>query len=182
LNGRFVVSLFAWILILSCPLSASGPPPSLALAYSASTSQIVSEIARRGPRTVVEELYEHRSDWDYVLSKVKGGEEAWLRVAVALHPGTDAGSSSMLREAVGLALLTAPEFVLRLAIPAFSLSDVCGGRPDPLPTYSAAVAELERQIVSVAAVDSGAVAKTRDRCLDELKASRANLKRFFNVK
>ncbi len=88
----------------------------------------------------------------------------------------------MLGEAVGLALIRAPEKVLRLAIPAFDLDEVCGGRQDPLPTYVEASAELEKQIASVGRVKNSGVRAKRDRCLGKLKQGRANLKRFFDVK
>ena len=162
--------------------SAPAPPVQRSLAYSSNAGMLRDEIGARGPKAVMRDLYDHPADWDYVMQQIQSGGDEWLHVAVALHPGSDAGSSEMLGEAVGVALIQAPESVLRLTIPAFALEVVCGGRGDPLPTYVEASAELEAQIASVAGVRSSRVHTTRDLCLAELKKGLAALRRFFDVK
>ncbi len=171
----------AGILLSVCLVIAPGPASALELSYSADPSAILARISERGVWFVVGELYDHPDDWEYVLGNIQKGNEVWLRVAVRLQPGTDAGPASMLCEAVSVALIHAPERVLRLAVPTFRLEEICGGRPDPLPTYPLAADELERQIKSVANVKDADLIERRDRCLRELEESRVHLKRFFEV-
>ena len=91
-------------------------------------------------------------------------------------------SSSMLAEAVGLALITAPLGVLRIATPTFPIEAICGGRQDPLPTYATAQAELEAQITSVASITDQAASASCGECLGQLKRARERTKRFFGTK
>ena len=169
--GMMVVSSF----FRADAVSAPPAPVQRSLAYSSNASAVQDEIAARGPRAVVKDLYGHPADWDYAMKQIQSGNDEWLRVAVALRPGSDAGSSEMLGESVGVALIRVPESVLRLTIPAFDVEVVCGGRQDPLPTWVDASAELEAQIASVTQLKSSRVRSMRDRCLAKLKEGRAAL-------
>ncbi len=181
-GGALKALVGAAVLISVVAVPALAAPNPEGLEYSAQPDAILRQIAARGAAPVVKELYGHSADWGKVLAAIKAGDDAWLNVAVALRPGTDAGSSSMLSEAVGLALIGAPLGVLRIAIPTFSVDTICGGRQDPLPTYAAAQAELEAQIKSVASITDQAAFASRTECLEKLKRARESTKRFFGVK
>jgi hypothetical protein len=151
------------------------------LSYTSDPYALLKHVSERGAIVVVQHLYEHPDDWVHALDQIKTGEEVWLRVAIALKSSTDAGSSSMLTEAVGLALLHAPDRVLRFGPPTFPLETICSSRPDPLPTYSMAIDELEKMKILIAAVNDNAILTRRDDCLRLLEASRVRIKRFFGV-
>ena len=140
---------------------------------------ILRDVSARGAAAVVRDFYDDRVDWDSMLHQVERADEAWLRVAVALRPGTDAGSTSELHDSVVAALAADPATVLRVAVPDFPLSDLCSGRHDPLATYDAAVTEVDKMVAAVAAIESPQLSKDRDECLRALRASRGDLKRFF---
>ena len=140
---------------------------------------ILSDVSARGAPAVVRELYDHRARWSSILRRVELGEETWLRVAVALRPGTDAGSASELHDSVTAALAAAPINVLRVTVPKFPLTDLCSGRHDPPATYEAAVSEVDKMMAAVASIKIPELSKRRDDCLRALEASRADLKRFF---
>ena len=152
------------------------------ISYALDPNVVLKQISERGAVIAVQKLYEHPDDWEHVLGKIKEGGEAWLHVAIELKPGTDAGSSSMLTEAIGLALLHAPGRVLRIVPPTFPLESICSTRHDPLPTYSLAIDELEELKKSVAAVNDSDLLTRRDDCLRLLEASRMHINHFFGVK
>lgn len=97
--------------------------------YYADPKTTIDEINRRGAHEIVSELYSHPNEWNEVLRKIASGDKSWLRVAVALHPGSDAGSNEMLTLSVGEALEKAPENVFKIALKEFSLNSICGA-PD----------------------------------------------------
>lgn len=169
--------LTGWVALLAGTSAAVAG--ATAIDHAADPAAILRDVSAHGAATVVRELYDHRARWDGVLRHVELGEEAWLRVAIALRPGTDAGSASELHDSVVAALAVAPANVLRVAVPEFPLSDLCGGRHDPLATYDAAVNEVGKMMAAVAAIESAQLSKRRDECLSTLKAARADLKRFF---
>lgn len=143
--------------------------------------QLIAQISARGAKSVLNELYKDESGWNQLINHISDGSEEWLLVAVTLWPGSDAGPASELHDAVGGALTNNPENVFRIATPAFSLSDICGGRSDPLATYELSVQELDRMIRKVKAINKPALTGSRDACMAELEASRGHLKRFFGA-
>jgi hypothetical protein len=90
------------------------------------SGKLLADVSSRGASKIVEELYAPGGRWPEVMAKISGGSADWLKVAVALHPGTDAGASEELDQAMFLALGVAPEAVLRLLEQhEFSVEYVC---------------------------------------------------------
>jgi hypothetical protein len=87
---------------------------------------LLEEIKLKGARTVVFKLYDDSNAWDYILKEIATGDRSWLEVAVALHPGSDAGSSEMLTLAVGEALEHNPVNVFQIAQKDFQLEEYRG--------------------------------------------------------
>lgn len=113
------------------------------------------------------------------LRQVERADAEWVAVAVDLRPGADAGSASMLRDSMFVALRNSPgggpvagETRLR--------SRVCGGRAHPLPTFEEAVRELDATIASVSAIQGPSLAARKRDCLVALEGSRQDLRRFFD--
>lgn len=177
----FIIKV-ALFLLLALSLPSLAKSEDKILKYATSPANLVSQISASGPKSIINDLYKNEATWAYLMRQIKTGEKGWLEVAVTLEPGSDAGTASMLNEAVSLALLTNPENVLRFAVPTYELPMVCGGRADPLPTYKLALSELEDQIQSVKSVKDSSLSSLRDTCLDKLEASKEHLCRFFDVK
>jgi len=178
-NMRMNIALFlGFALLLPCSAIANGK----IVNYSASPVTLNSQVTARGPKSIVNELYKSDATWAYLMKQISTGEKAWLEVAVSLRPGSDAGTTSMLEEAVSFALLNNPENVLRFAFPTYKLPNVCGGRADPLSTYELSMSEIKRQIKSVQSVKDAQLVSLRDICLAELEASKVHLNSFFGSK
>ena len=179
-----ILKRLIWITLLSFGIAFLRFDPAQCenLSYTSDPHAMLKHVSERGAVAVVQKLYEHPDDWVHALDQIKTGDEVWLRVAVELKPSIDAGSSSMLTEAVGLALLNVPGQVLRFGPPTFPLETICSTRPDPLPTYSMAIDELEKMKILVASVNDDDLLTRRDDCLRLLEASRVRIKRFFGVK
>src|SRR5262245_44994180 len=108
-----------------CVATAS---PSISVPQTvASAEELLQRVEDQGAREVVRALYAQDYEWESVLRAIAGGGEQWIRVAVALRPGADAGAGEMLTLAVGESLEHSPEAALRLAGPAFGLLAICGG-------------------------------------------------------
>jgi hypothetical protein len=83
-------------------------PPALRAA------SLLADIEAHGARVIVDQLWGHRGRWDEAMTRIGGGSSAWLKVAVALRPGTDGGTAELLNEAIFFALKPEPIPVLRL--------------------------------------------------------------------
>lgn len=93
---------------------------------SPSASQMREEIAHSGAKTVVKQLNAGSGKpWKNLLSNVESGNDEWLKVAVAIHPGVDAGTGEDLTFAVATALRKNPATVLKLIGPDFPLEHIC---------------------------------------------------------
>jgi hypothetical protein len=100
-----------FILLLSLVETAIGASASVT---SLRANDVLADVRTRGARAVVESLWTNSEQWDTVMRNISHGRSEWLKVAVALHPGTDGGASEMLDEALFLALKPAPIAVLQL--------------------------------------------------------------------
>ena len=77
-----------------------------------SPEQVLDLVARRGARAAVHDIWSSRAHAQQFLSGVGSGDEGWLRAAKAVSPGTDAGASEELADALSLALLAKPYHLL----------------------------------------------------------------------
>lgn len=102
-------------------------------------------------------------------------------------PGSDAGSTSELKNALFTALGQNAKYVLRVLPMGESdqnllgLSEICRGRNDPLPNYTAAIAEQKTVEAAVEHVSDKALESKKRMCLAELRSGEADLKRLFDV-
>ncbi len=98
----------------------------LSAAGSQQPPALLAQIHARGAKAVVGQLETgNGAGWDQVLGQIETGEKTWLQVGLALRPGADAGSAESLSVSMATALLSNPEDVLRLAVPAFGEKTIC---------------------------------------------------------
>jgi len=113
-GGLAVVAAFA----IAWPLAG--------FAEDLSVAGIEGQIDHDGAKAVVGRLTAGTGKpWRAVLTHIESGQEAWLKVAHALHPGVDAGSGEDLAAAVATALRNNPAPVLKMTGPDFPLAQVC---------------------------------------------------------
>jgi hypothetical protein len=74
---------------------------------------------------VLWEAFADASRFEPICNGISSGSRDWLRVAVLLHPVSDAGASESLDDCVAHALPKAPARVLSLATQGFRLRDIC---------------------------------------------------------
>jgi hypothetical protein len=73
---------------------------------------VMAAVAAHGAKPVVREVWSDAAACRALLSGVGAGKPEWLRAALALRPGTDAGASEDLDEAFARGLLASPARVL----------------------------------------------------------------------
>ena len=178
----FSVASVCLIIVVAYGLSFSQPNKSTE--YSSDPQAIIDEVSSRGARAVILELYTDSDVWYSVLRKIATGDELWLKAAVALRSGSDAGVSHSLDVTVGEALEHAPEQVLRIASQSFGLRTICGG-PDVddirYDSYELSMQAIERRKKRVAAISDSDLKSTRDKCINYLEASKSGIARFYEV-
>jgi hypothetical protein len=142
---------------------------------------LTRQVNKTTARWVIWKLWENRGSWNNVMKGIASGEEAWVELAIALYPGSDAGTATDLHDAMFQALGQNPTYVLRRAEPTYPLSDLCGGRHDPLATYKDAITEQEQTIAAVMMVEAKELQSKKEACLSKLEEGKGDLRRFFEV-
>jgi hypothetical protein len=151
------------------------PAPARAAAPSVAEAQaILAEIARRGARPVLEELYGREARWRPVIEGVRSGHPRWLEVAARFKPVAmrNLSVSQELTVAVSRALEKEPAHALAVLDGAFDTDDVCSLNTleDSLGTdYDVALSTVERRERAVARVTDPALAARRANCLAFLR-------------
>jgi hypothetical protein len=144
---------------------------------------ILNAIVLKGARMVVTELFSDPQNWEYVLCKIASGDKEWLRVAVGLNKGAEAGASEMLALAVGEALEKAPENVFNITLNSFLLSEICNG-PDVdderYNSYELAIKAIDQRIKMVLSVKDSKLKGTCQNCILYLKQSKEGIEKYFN--
>ncbi|MFI3487927.1 hypothetical protein, partial [Klebsiella pneumoniae] len=100
------------VLALASPAAVAADRPS--------AQAVLNRIANEGGRKVLWDLWQHEREFGQVTSGIESGDPAWLEVAAALKPFSDAGAS--------------PERVLALIARGFKVEDICTSpfiEPDP---------------------------------------------------
>jgi hypothetical protein len=108
-------------------------------------------------------------EWDEMIAGVASGESEWLTVAEKLLPGTDAGSTSELFDAVAWALPKAPVNVLALV--SRKRTDwevVCSGPPVDFPPPGDSDSYFKRATDAVAGITNKELQGVRAECLTRL--------------
>jgi hypothetical protein len=179
------------IQILSCLALLFTASSSFGAADTVNTDQYytdpqatIHEVSRRGASEVVAELSNQERKWYYVMDKIATGEQAWLKVAVVLRPGSDAGSTEEIFEALGQALKTNPKEVLGLISKDFPLEYVCSwpvvGTP-PCTTYELCLKEIEDRQKSVMSVSSRNLRDLCKRCLSSLENGKRQIAESYGI-
>jgi hypothetical protein len=135
---------------------------------------ILQQIARRGARPVLDELYTREARWRPVIEGVRSGHPRWLEVAARFKPAAmrNLSVSQELTVAVSRALEREPAHALAVLDGAFDTDDVCSLNTleDSLGTdYDAALSTVERRERAVARVSAPGLAARRDNCLAFLR-------------
>lgn len=152
--------------------------------YYKNPKTILDEISKRGARTIVSELYDHPTEWNFVLQHIARGTKTWLKVAVALYPGSDAGASEMLELSVGEALEKAPVNVFSVTLPVFQLESICSG-PDVdnarYDSYDLAIKAIDRRQKRISAITDPKLKNVSNKCIQLLEESKAEVARFYGI-
>ena len=106
------------------------------------------------------------------MAKIAGGGEDWLAVATALRPGTDAGASVTLDEAIFLAIEPAPAAVLRLLdANLFDTDLVCSANIETDHSPEQSRNFVKDRIKILRRVVAPELQPVRNHCLKNLKAA-----------
>ena len=123
-----------------------------------------------------------KTAWHVVMRRIASGNESWLRVAVALRPGSDAGASEMLVNAVDEALEHYPYTVLKLTTQASELSEICCS-PDVddigYNSLELAPKAIKLRTAKVASIKDSSLLAVAKTCLQHLEDSKRNVARFY---
>jgi hypothetical protein len=146
---------------------------------------LMESIATRGSRVVLNDLYSNTSEWLALLRHVATGDAAWLRVASALYPVTDAGAAEMLPLAVGEALGNNPINVFQIASKTFELKLICGG-PDVddsrFDSYELSMKAIDQRIQKIRTIKDQTLTEMTTECIKYLEESKKDIARFYQVK
>jgi hypothetical protein len=159
--------------------------PTLVMAQpTISTDSVAQRIAIDGAKKTVDAMYQNGMEWRQLLTAVATGDEQWLRVAVQLYSGTDAGTTSQLRNSIGEALEHQPQTVLKIVNPALGISGICEA-PDVddkrYDSYSLSTKAIEKRKKMLGAITDPLLAGVRDQCIKELNDSKRGIARFYGV-
>lgn len=170
--NRLSLMTFAAALLVSKVLAETAITP----------SAVLESIETSGARPTLERIYADEVTWAALLSGIATGSAAWVSVAKALKPVSDAGSSEQITLALGEALRYQPEALLSLSGSGFGLEDICGG-PDVddgrFRSNALAQAEIDRRIRSVKTVTRQDLLPAAAACVTSLNAARADIARFY---
>ncbi len=75
---------------------------------------IINSLKTEEPKTVIGRLWDAKDCEEKLLTGLSNGKPAWIAVAIALRPYTDAWASESLQDSLGEAMLKAPSRVLPL--------------------------------------------------------------------
>ena len=158
----------------------SSANPIAALSFDAKNpSRILEQIRNHGASAVARELWDDQSTWNLIITNISSGLPDWVDVSLALNAGADAGASSMLHDALFEALGKNPEYILKRAEGNFQISELCGGRHDPLASFDQAMSEHEAIITRVNEVKTDHLLTQKKECLRYLEKEKIGLLRFF---
>jgi hypothetical protein len=158
-------------LLVGISVCSAAPP----LSPSLHASSILADVRAQGARAVVAALWPDSDRWNKVMANIGRGRPEWLKVAVALRPGTDAGAAETLDEAVFVALRTAPVAVLKLLKDGrFDTKFVCSSNVGTDYTPAESRRFIRERIKVLSRLSDAKVLATRDQCLAGLRAALAD--------
>ncbi len=159
--------------------------PTLAMAQpTISADSIAQRITVDGAERTVGAMYQNGKEWRQFLTAVAAGDEQWLKVAVQLRSGTDAGTTTQLLNSIGEALEHQPQTVLEIVSPALGMAGICGA-PDVddkrYDSYSLSTKAIEKRKKKLGAITDPVFAEVRDQCIKQLNDSKRGIARFYGV-
>jgi hypothetical protein len=176
----FVLTIFLMCIIL-VPFSLLAVEKTK---YYMDPRKVIDEITNRSAYVIAPELYDHPDEWRAVLRNIASGNEAWIRVAVALYPGTDAGATDMLTLSVGEALEHEPINVFKIALKEFRLESVCDD-PDiddfRYNSYDLAIEAINLRQKKVSAITDPKLSELCKQCIQILEKSKVDIKRAYDI-
>ena len=183
IHRRSVLKYKIWSLLFLCIFSTSNTiyaSDEIEPIYVKNPKLFIAKIKDIGARKVIDEIFDKEPAWSWVLDQIATANDDWLEVAAMLREGTDAGASTMLRDAVNSALIISPEKVLTITVPRFEIWAICG-RAEAFSSYKESIEDLEKQIKAVQSINDPKLAQKRSECLKNLEESRPALKRYFEI-
>ncbi len=168
LRARTIV---CYLLFGISAVSTAATPSSASL----HASSILADVRAQGARAVVAALWSDSDRWNQVMTNIGRGRPEWVEVAVALHPGTDAGAAETLDEAVFFALKTAPVAVLKLLKDGrFDTKFVCSSNVGTDYTPAESRRFIRERIKVLSGLSDAKILAARDQCLAGLRAALAD--------
>ena len=166
------------------PFSLANGNTTITANYYTDAKALIDQVNSRRARQIVSELYSQPKAWDSLLRNIATGADSWLRVAVALHPGSDAGASEMLTLSVGEALENAPENVFRIAIDEFRLDSICTA-PDVddvrYNSFELAMNGIKKRQNRIAAISDPTLKNKSKKCIQFLEESKKGVAKFYGI-
>ncbi|MBI4689044.1 MAG: hypothetical protein HY754_02055 [Nitrospirae bacterium] len=154
------------------------------ISYYKNPKSIMNKISNRGSHAIVSELYSCHKAWAFVLQKIATGTKSWLRVAVALHSGADAGTSEMLALSVGEALENSPDNVFLVTLKEFRVESICSG-PDidnvRYNSYELAMKAIKQRQNRILAISDHKLKNVGEKCMQILEKSKDGIARFYGI-
>lgn len=148
---------------------------SLARADDSESPQfLMNEINQNGSAFVYENIL-IGVKWTTFLKKVESGESSWLQVAAAIYPATDGGPAEDLSSSVGVALVSSPLNVLKIALPVMGAGSVCGYPDLGSPKYDTqekTISYLNSRISVIEKLSGNESWEAQEQCLKMLKKTR----------
>ena len=139
--------------------------------------ELLQEIKAKGPDLVFKTTLAGQK-WLAFLKKVESGQKPWLEVAAAIYPATDAGPAEDLTNALGIALLHAPEDVLVITASVVGVEGICGYPNLGLSntdTQKKVVAYLDARVRVVGKIKNLDVAAQKARCIESLQKTKTEV-------
>lgn len=144
----------------------------LAAPASLVPSDLLSGIAERGSRAVVQELYEDHAKWRELLAAVSTGESDWLAVAYRLRTGSDAGATNMLDVALFRALSRNPRETLK-GMPPGAIESICSSKfLNDEPADDDALRLVDATVQALAELGDPTIQSMADGCRSGVLAAR----------
>ncbi len=131
--------------------------------------KVLSRVEESGPQAVIAQLFQSDTEWTELSRNIESGDDAWLRVAASLRPGSDAGSALSLIYSVARAIPANPHGVLSLAKEGhFSIELICTSPfIEPEPGIAERFAEKASEALST--VQDPHLLQVRDECVTRVQ-------------
>lgn len=168
LIGEYVVIALLVALSLGRSVATDAATPPRA-------ATVLADVKTQGAPAVVAKLWADNARWNQVMANIGQGSHEWLQVAAGLRPGTDAGASEALDEAIFLALKHAPVTVLRLLKDGtFETSTVCSSNIGADYTATQSRHFIKERIRVLDKMSDPAIEPARAQCLAALRTALAD--------